>query len=177
VCVLKNAIFHTNRVERTIQDRYLASARPSLLILAVWGWRSASIWIDAAGEGASIVELAVADPNRPSLFAVRGSRLLGAGGYTNQDYLPRFETPAEVMAAIDDYAIPLVLVSARNDDKQWAHLHQIAQAQQLFPDRWELIYRNSNAYPEVLLFRIRGNDKRIADAARLTALGEPCAHS
>jgi hypothetical protein len=226
-------------VPAAIEDRYLAPALPPLLILAVWGWRSAGIWIieripawrsqfrlsqsiglagilvlaisflpqaletqkspqrglieaasavwanlrrenpsvlvatDPPGEGASIVELAMADPNRPSLFAVRGSRLLGGGGYNDGDYLPRFETPAEVMAAIDDYAIPLVLVSARNDNKQWTHLRQIAQAQQLYPDRWELIYRDTRASPEVLLFRIRGNDNRNADFARLTALSGP----
>jgi hypothetical protein len=222
-----------------IQDRYLAPTLPPLLILAVWGWRSASIWIIErtpawrslfrrgqsvglagilvlaisflphaleiperpgrgfiegastiwanfhgenpsvliatypSGEAASVAELAMADPHRPSLFAIRGSRLLGGGGYTNQEYLPRFETPAEVMAAIDDYAIPLVLVSARNDNKQWAHLRQIAQAQQLYPDRWELIYRDKHVSPEVLLFRIRGNDSRSADLAKLTALSAP----
>jgi hypothetical protein len=224
-------------VPAAIQDRYLAPALPPLLILAVWGWRVASIWVmekipawrtqfypsvglagilllaisllpfvlqvekrprrgfieaastvwanrlpenpsvllatDPKGEGASIVELAMADPNRPSLFAIRGSRLLGGGGYNDEDYLPKFETPAEVMAAIDDYAIPLVLVSARNDDKQWAHLRQVAQAQQLYPDRWELIYRDAHASPEVLLFRIRGNDNRNADFAKLTALSGP----
>jgi hypothetical protein len=222
-----------------ILDRYLAPALPPLLILAVWGWRSASTWViervpawrarflrdqsvdfagllilavsflphaldieqrprrglieaasavwtnlvsenpsvllatDARGEGASIVELAMADPNRPSLFAIRGSRLLGGGGYNDEDYLPKFETPAEVMAAIDDYAIPLVLVSAPNDDRQWAHLRQIAQAQELYPDRWELIYRDAHASPEVLLFRIRGNDNRNADLTKLTALSKP----
>jgi hypothetical protein len=226
-------------VPAAIQDRYLAPALPPLLILAVWGWRCASIWIiervpawhslfrrgqsvglagvlvlatsflphaleiekrprrglieaasviwanfhgknpsvliatDATGEGASIVELAMTDQNLPSLFAIRGSRLLGGGGYNNQDYLPRFETPVEVMGAIDEFAIPLVLVSARNDVKQWAHLRQIAQAQRLYPDRWELIYRDAHASPEVLLFRIRGNDNKNADLAKLTALSAP----
>lgn len=45
------------------------------------------------------------DRSGPSLFAVRGSRLLGGGGYNNRDYLPRFATPAEVALEIDRYAI------------------------------------------------------------------------
>src|SRR5262249_7452218 len=100
-------------------------------------------------------------------------RLLGGGGYNDEEYVPKFHTAAEVMAAIDDYSIPLVLVSAPNDDRQWAQLRQIAQARQLYPDRWELIYRDVHASPEVLLVRIRGNDSRNADLAKLTAVSGP----
>ena len=52
------------------------------------------------GEESAVAELAMHDPHCPSLFAIRGSRLLGGGGYNNSDYQPRFDTVAEVMAAI-----------------------------------------------------------------------------
>ena len=45
---------------------------------------------DANAEFAVIAGLAMQDKSRPSIFAVRGSRLLGGGGYNNSDYQPRF---------------------------------------------------------------------------------------
>ncbi len=139
---------------------------PSILIVA-----------DGAGEGAAVAELAMDDPARPSLFAVRGSRLLGGGGYNNQDYLPRFHAPGEVMAAIDDYAIPLVLVRGLPGHNPWLHIDQVEQARALQPDRWELLYRGDADGIPVELFRIRGNAGRNADIDRLRALSAPRALS
>lgn len=127
----------------------------------------------AADEGAVITELAIADPHRPSLFVVRGSRLLGGGGYNTQEYLPKFQTPAEVMAEIDRYAIPFVLYAAKGDKGEWEHLQQVAAARQMYPDRWEEIYRDTTHTPEVVLFRVRGNDQKKADVAQLIALSAP----
>lgn len=144
----------------------------------VWMHRTASnpsvlIASDGQGEGSAIVELAMSDPNRPSIFAVRGSRLLGGGGYNNQDYLPRFKTTAEAMTAIDEYAIPLVLLRTSGAPEEWAHLRQIDEARRSDVDRWKVIYSNSAASPNVTLFQIRGNDEQIADRAKLMALSGP----
>ena len=156
--------------------------KPRLGLIAaaaqVWQQRIGSnpsvlIVTDARGEAAAIAELAMLDPQRPSLFAIRGSRLLGAGGYNNRDYAPRFASAAEAMAAIDEYAIPFVLYRAGGSAGDWAHLRQIAEARTLFPDRWELVYQDSKVSPEVVLFRLRGNESKAIDAARLVALSAP----
>ena len=124
-------------------------------------------------EGSAIVELAMIDPRRPSLFAVRGSRLLGGGGYNRQDYLPLFQTPQQVMQQIDKYSIPLVILRRDPARDAWAHIGQLEQARQLYPDRWELIYRNDSVSPEIDLYRIRGNVDKRGDQAKLIALSMP----
>jgi hypothetical protein len=128
---------------------------------------------DGSFEEAAIAALASLDPHRPSLFAVRGARLLGGGGYNNADYLPRFRTPAEVMAEIDRFAIPYVMLHSSGGSAEWAHLHQLEEARKLYPERWRLIYRDAEHRPEVLIFRIVGNGEKSADPAMLSELSRP----
>jgi hypothetical protein len=132
-----------------------------------------SILIAAQGlaEVTAIAELAMRNPARPSLFAVRGSRLLGAGGY--QDYVPRYGSAREAMQAIDEYAIPLVILRASGEPGEWAHLRQIEDAIAQSPDRWELVWRDDTVRPAVSLYRVRGNEARVADTAKLVALSAP----
>jgi hypothetical protein len=144
----------------------------------VWAHRvahnpSVLIATDGGAEGAAVAELAMNDPARPSLFAVRGSRLLGGGGYNEQEYVPLFQTAGEVMAAIDDYAIPLVLVRGTPGRNRWRHVDQVEQAREMQPDRWELIYEDSGGGVRVRLYRIHGNDGMVADFGRLRRLSAP----
>jgi hypothetical protein len=128
---------------------------------------------DGAAEGAAVAALAERDPARPSLFAVRGTRLLGGGGYNRADYQPRFASPQEVMAAIDAFAIPLVILRTREGGDAWAHIGQVDEAARLFPDRWELIWHAAEPGYEVRLFRIKDNAARIAAVAKLRELSAP----
>ena len=137
-------------------------ANPAVLIVA-----------DGGGEGAAIAELAMRDPARPSLFAIRGSRLLGGGGYNTADYQPRYASAAEVMAAIDAYAVPFVLLRAKPAGNAWRHLDQVQDAIRMAPDRWQELWRREAGGETVRLFRIRGNDTRAADAGRLMSLSAP----
>ena len=125
------------------------------------------------GEESAVAELAMHDPHCPSLFAIRGSRLLGGGGYNNSDYQPRFDTVAEVMAAIDAYQIPLVLFRSDNSAGEWKHVSQVAEAMKLYPDRWEVVDRIEGHGPPVLLLRVRGNADKSADLDHLAALTAP----
>jgi hypothetical protein len=124
-------------------------------------------------EAAAIAELAMIDPDRPSLFAVRGSRLLGGGGYNAQDYVARFQTPEEAMTELDNYNIPFVLLRSDPNPNAWAHIAQLEEARRLYPDRWELIYRSANVSPEILLYRIGGNAEKNGDRLKLIALSAP----
>lgn len=128
---------------------------------------------DSHAEVAAVAELAMADPHRPSLFAIRGSRLLGGGGYNNQEYVERYGSAAEVMAAIDAYAIPLVIFRDSGTPNEWAHLHQIRDAITQFPERWELLWRDDSVSPPTSVYAIRGNTTKSADVARLITLSGP----
>ena len=84
------------------------------------------------------------------------------------------------MAEIDAYAIPLVLFREHRVDprpglnqRDMDHIGQVEQARRLYPERWELLYRDAHATPEIQLYRIRGNDSRPADVARIRALTAP----
>jgi hypothetical protein len=123
-------------------------------------------------EEVVVAALATLDPHRPSLFAIRGSRLLGGGGYNNADYIPRFQTPVEAMAEIDRYVIPYVLLQS-SSKSEWAHLGQLREALRLYPERWQLIYRDTEHSPETLIYRIKGNDVKQANDAMLLALNAP----
>jgi hypothetical protein len=138
---------------------------------------------DVDGEVALITELAMTDGHRPSLFAVRGFRLLGSGSsafdctdggvFTPKDCGPRFGSPAEAMAEIDRYAIPLVLIQTRRDGQKLEHLRQVQEAQRLFADRWKLLYEDTSHDPAVRLYRIIGNDVKRPDVSELLAMSGP----
>ena len=156
----------------------MVEARPQLGFIAaarqVWDRRipanpAVLIAAHSLAEGAAIAELAMADPARPSLFAIRASRLLGGGGYNTQDYEPKFSSPEQVMAAIDDYAIPLLLIRSENAPREWAHIRQLEEAMALHPDRFHLIWQDG----PTRLYGIGGNAARQADTARLIELSAP----
>lgn len=94
-------------------------------------------------EGAVIAELAMADPHRPSMFAVRGSRLLGGGGYNRADYVPRFTDPRQVASEITRRGMPLVLHEA--DGGGWAHVAQVEDVRAEARPPWRLIDRAGTA--------------------------------
>jgi hypothetical protein len=129
---------------------------------------------DSLEEAEAVVEIAMHDRNRPNLFAVRGSRLLGGGGYNNADYEPRYHSVAEVMAAIDAQTIPIVLVRAGGGPREWEHVRQVVAATAAYPDRFQPLGRvDLPDEAPVLLYRIAGNDTRPADVANLLALSAP----
>lgn len=151
----------------------IAAAKESWANLPV---RNPAILIacDQDWEAAAVAELALNDPHRPSMFAIRGSRLLGGGGYNNSQYLPRFKTVEEVMAEIDAYRIPLVLLCTGAHAARWEHVNQVAGAAAHYPDRWQRIWQAGNGDGHlVTLYRIVGNETKDADLRRLVELSAP----
>lgn len=128
---------------------------------------------DGAGEGAAIAELAMLDPHPASLFAVRGSRIFGGGGYNRQDYLPRFEHADQLMQEIDEYAIPLMILQRDPTGKDWAHIRQVEDLMRLYPERWRILSRNTSVSPEVLVVEIIGNGDKEAPSSKLMSLTGP----
>lgn len=156
--------------------------KPHLGLIAaaaeVWAHRpeaNPAVLVVAKGlvEASAIAELAMDDPHRPSLFVIRGSRLLGAGGYNNSDYEPRFRTPDQAMAALDSYAVPLVLFQEDPSSLAWAHIRQVEEARRIDPGRWTLVYRDSQSSPATEVLLVQPNYKMEADVKKLSVLSAP----
>lgn len=153
-------------------DGYLAAARavrqlarpenPTVLVVA-----------PATGESAMISALAAVDPARPSFFVVRGVRLLGGGGYNNDDYVPRFSEVGDVIAAIDRYAIPLLVFRGDRSPRAWAHIGQVREALRREGKEWEIVARAGPADDPVLIVRLHENDHRRTDVRALEKLSAP----
>jgi hypothetical protein len=137
------------------------------------GNRAVLIAADAGVEAAAVAELALRDPQRPSLFAIRGSRLLGGGGYNNSDYRPRFNRLEDVAAAIDRYGIGLVLSQSSDHPKVWEHVSQVARLAVLESGEWEPVWHGGTTSDPMTLYRITPNLTQAADSARLIALSAP----
>ncbi|HEX4262371.1 MAG TPA: glycosyltransferase family 39 protein [Acetobacteraceae bacterium] len=112
---------------------------------------------DGVGEVAALSSIVANRPKQPAMFVVRGSRLLGGGGYNTSEYRPRFATIADVQRAIDRYAIRFVLYRSTRRPGDWAHVQQVADAANAEPDRWKLLYRNVQPHYDVRLYEIKGN--------------------
>jgi Dolichyl-phosphate-mannose-protein mannosyltransferase len=173
-CILGLAFLLTSAALVRKQHSGVMEAVTQILAHPVPGNPAVLISADQLEETQAIMEIALRDTDRPHLFAVRGSRLLGGGGYNARDYQPRFHTVAEVMAAIDAQAIPIVLLRAGDGPCAWEHVCQMRAATAAYPDRWHLLGRvDVPDKPPVLLYRIVGNETRPADAASLLALSAP----
>lgn len=138
--------------------------------------RSVLLALDGNTEGNMIAELAMGDPKRPSLFAVRGSRLLGGGGYNNRDYAPRFASLADVSREVDRYGIQLVVHQASPPTlkrRAWDHIPQVAAVAASQPGRWETIYTGGPADRLVTVWRITDHAALPLQRAALLALGAP----
>ncbi len=125
------------------------------------------------GEGAMISALASMDPARPSLFVVRGSRLLGGGGYNNSQYVPRFAHVSQVMAAIDHYGIPLLVFRDDSWVHAWEHIRQVKEAVLREGTRWQVVARTGPAADPVIIMRLLENDQRTVDPRALVRLSGP----
>jgi len=124
-----------------------------------------------SSEAAAIAELAMIDPARPSLFAVRGSRLLGGGGYNRADYLPKFAEIEQAAAEIDAYHVPLVLYQA--DPGGWTHVVQVDTIRQQSSPPWQLLGTAGREEAPVSLYARPRAEGEVADIGRWTELTGP----
>jgi len=138
--------------------RFIPSNNRALLIVA-----------DTIGENAAISELVrMRDPSS-DVFAVRGVRLLGGGGYNNQDYVPRYTSLDEVAAVLRTYRIPLLLLRDPDKPGEWAHIKQMAQLVARDPASFQPVWAGKGA----TLYRLTDNAGLPGDAKILTDLSAP----
>lgn len=124
---------------------------------------------DSDGEGAAISELVVKRNPSAEVFGVRGVRLLGGGGYNNQDYVPLYKTVDEVAAAIRTYRIPLVFLRDTIRPGQWAHIKQVADLVARDPGGYQLVWSGMGGK----LYKVTENYSMPGDNKALTELSAP----
>lgn len=154
--------------------------RPSLgireLAALVWAEKPPTnpvvlISAKSSAEAATIAELAAADPHRPSLFAVRGSRLLGGGGYNRTDYVPKFASAGEVAGQIERMRVPLVLY--QDDPGGWRHVAQVEQVREAAHPGWRLLGRAGAHASAISLYALPTAADVPADVAAWVAVTGP----
>ena len=124
---------------------------------------------DADGEGAAISELIRLRDRSADIFGVRGVRLLGGGGYNNQDYIPLYRSIDEVAAAINSFRIPLLLLRDPGRPRQWDHIKQVADVAARDPGQYQLIWKGKGGR----LYKITENFTLPGESERLTNLSAP----
>ena len=125
----------------------------------------------ALAEAGGIAELAHADPARPRFYALRGSRLLGGGGYYATDYVPLYATAAQAEAAIDRVAPPLVILERSAEARKWRHVAQVEALIAAHPERWRRLAGVAGEQGRRFeLYRLSPPRGRRSDVARVRAL-------
>lgn len=128
---------------------------------------------DAQTEPTLVANLASLDTRRPHVWALRGSRLLGGGGYNNHEYVPRFANLADAAAEIERYGIPLVLLRHTGAASEWAHVGQVAPLATRADKPWRELARVPDGAADIVLYEVPGQAARMADVARLLDLAAP----
>jgi 4-amino-4-deoxy-L-arabinose transferase-like glycosyltransferase len=125
-------------------------------------------------EAAVLAEVAQRDKQRPSTVVIRGSRLLGGGGFMKRDYVPRYNNIADVLNVIQRYKIPIVLLEVSADAERWEHNEQVRHLCEDYPGLFQLVSRVRNRRGgEFWVIRVRENADAKADWDALRALGRP----
>lgn len=128
---------------------------------------------DAQTEPSVVAALASADARRPYVWALRGSRLLGGGGYNNHNYVPRFSDAASAMEEIERYGIPFVLLRQTDAASEWAHVGQVASLASQPGRTWREVGRAPHPGGDLVLLEVPGHEGRAADTAKLLDLAAP----
>jgi hypothetical protein len=124
-------------------------------------------------ESEFAIEIAMRDHARPGTYVVRGSRLLGGGGF--DDYQPLYSTVDEVRSAIDRYGIPLIVLSTSKEARAWPHNLLVERLMHIDASRWDLILRfpQPTGDGEILVYERRDPAGIRADAGQLLDLAAP----
>jgi len=133
------------------------------------GNRALLVISDADGEGAAITELLRQRKPPSDVFGIRGVRLLGGGGYNNQDYEPLYQTIDQVAAALRTYRIPLLLLRDPNRPDEWAHIKQVADLVARHPGQYQLIWAGRGGK----LYKVTENSGVPGEIKLLTELSAP----
>ncbi len=94
------------------------------------------------GEGMLVAEVASQD-RRPRWYVLRASQHLAQASWDARQYRLRYRTPQEVMAALLDIPVSILVLHTRLDKKGFPHHALLRRTVEAFAQDWELMYRHS----------------------------------
>jgi hypothetical protein len=130
------------------------------------------------GEGMLITEVAMRDPERPSRYIVRATKLLARAKWSGISYELRLGTPAKIMTAIEETGIRLLVIDLE-PGRDYEHHALLQQTVKAFPAKWELLehVRGEPGFPGIMVYRYSGQESRPFDPDRLAEITDPPADS
>lgn len=123
-------------------------------------------------ETTFISESAMLQPVKPNVHIMRGSRLLGGGGYNNFEYQPRFARVEEVAAALAPYRVPVIVISTADRASRWAHIAQVQAVIDQPGAGWRLAWRGTGT-DDVRIYINDNNARQAGNAALVKQLAAP----
>jgi len=123
-------------------------------------------------ETTFIAEAAMLQPVKPDLHIIRGSRLLGGGGYNNFEYEPRFNAVEQVAAELAAYHVPMVVISAADRASRWLHISQVQALLDQPASGWRLAWQ-SDGSDDVRIYLNDVNAKQQGSVALIEKLSAP----
>ncbi len=130
------------------------------------------------GEGMLISEVARRDPERPSRYIVRATKLLAQAGWSGIGYELLLESPAEVMSAIEEIGIRLLVIDLE-PGRGFEHHALLRRTVEAFPPKWRLLerVRGEPDFPGIEVYRYNGPNPRPFDPGRLAEFRDPAGKS
>lgn len=122
---------------------------------------------DGAGEGMLVAEIAMRD-SRPNYFILRANKMLASQTLMGADYKQRYQTPVELMRALDAVPVSMAVVQPCSPKQCAGHEKLVAETARQLPERWRLLsVTTTKDGSPIQLYRIAGNEGKPARAFSL----------
>lgn len=113
---------------------------------------------DVLGEGMLTAEFVMRD-SRPDHYVVRASKVLGTQTLMGKKYRLKYQSPEEMMTALDSIPIAIVVIQQCPEGQCGEHENVLTQAAARYPERWRLssVISSETGSP-ILIYQITGNE-------------------
>lgn len=123
-------------------------------------------------ETAFISEMAMRQPMAPDVFILRGSKLLGGGGYNNFEYKPLYPDSDAVLEALRPYRLPLIVISRAGRADKWEHIAQVQNLLERPDSGWRVVW-HSDGQDDVRIYLNDANALQPEATAEIRTLAMP----
>lgn len=113
---------------------------------------------DGIGEGMLTAEFVMHD-RRPDHYVVRASKVLASQTLMGDKYRLQYQSPEEIMGALDSIPISIVVMETCSQGKCSKHQVLLTETARLYPERWRLssVIRDETA-SSILVYQLIGNE-------------------
>jgi len=122
---------------------------------------------DRVGEGMLTAEFVMRD-HRPDHYVVRASKLLASQTLMGDDYRLIYQSPEEIMKALDSIPIEIVVIQQCPKGRCGEHENLLTQTVARYPQRWRLasVLPSETGSP-ILIYQITGNEGKSLQTLRI----------